>query len=176
MPLNSSKLDAIRAKLTAENPILQTTATTVTEPKKEINAPATAIAPPKDVQAGKASVNSSLVKLEATAVSNAKASIVRTEPVETAGTINFQRISDSVSQLAEAIYTAHPRMPQLLHDIWSTLHKYPEQVTLLSEEQMEVVFSGLEKIVDTDLAALTIKGAMKSGGKKQAVTTASLGF
>lgn len=162
MPLNSAKLEAIRVKLQ-------------TQPD-QTNASQSIQSVSTSVQAGKAQINSQLVALEATAVASATKQQVSASAVETAGTINFQRVADSISELATAIHTAHPRMPQLLHDIWSTLHKYPEQVTLLTEEQMECVFSGLEKIVDTDLAALTLKAATKSGGKKVPVTTASLGF
>lgn len=160
MPLNSSKLDAIRAKLTAQS-------------GNTLNAPSLN---PNPISSGKTAVTTAIVALEATKAVSAKAINIGAESVETAGTINFQRVADSISELQVAIHSAHPRMPQLLHDIWSTLHKYPEQVTLLSEEQMEVVFSGLEKIVDTDLAALTLKSATKSGGKKAPITTASLGF
>lgn len=163
MPLNSSKLDAIRAKLAATAALNQ----------ESNNAPPLNQNP---ISSGKTAVTTAIVALEATKAASTKAINIGSEQVETAGTINFQRVADSVSELQVAIHSAHPRMPQLLHDIWSTLHKYPEQVTLLSEEQMEVVFSGLEKIVDTDLAALTLKSATKSGGKKAPVTTASLGF
>lgn len=172
MPLNSSKLDAIRAKLIAQSPPTVPTVSTV--PTKETNASPPAIQAPAHVQAGKASVIVSLGKLEATAVASTRTLPTQSQ-AETAGTINFQRVADSISSLEEAIHTAHPRMPQLLHDIWSTLHSYPEQVTLLSEQQCAIVFSGLEKIVDADLAALTIKGALK-GGKKAPVSNASLGF
>lgn len=166
MGLNSSKLETIRAKLSQQS----------TSSQEQANAPQSIQQVATSVQAGKASVVASLVSLEASKATIATKQSLITETVETAGTINFQRISDSVEELKAAIHQAHPRMPQLLHDIWSTLHSYPEQVTLLSEEQMEVVFSGLEKIVDTDLAAITLKSATKSGGKKQAITTASLGF
>lgn len=166
MPLNSSKLDTIRAKFSI----------TATPSQESISAPQPIQQVRPNLQAGKASVVASLVTLEASKATIVTKQSLTAETVETAGTINFQRILDSVSELQVAIHQTHPRMPQLLHDIWSTLHKYPEQVTLLSEEQMEVVFSGLEKIVDTDLAAITLKGTTKSGGKKQAITTASLGF
>lgn len=171
MPLNSSKLDAIRAKLAATAVTTATSNIAVNQESK--NAPSLNQNP---ISSGKTAVTTAIIALEATAGTISKIVQVENKVAETAGKINFQRVADSVAELATAIHSAHPRMPQLLHDIWSTLHKYPEQVTLLSEEQMEVVFSGLEKIVDTDLAALTLKSATKSGGKKAPVTTASLGF
>ena len=67
-------------------------------------------------------------------------------------------------------------MPRLLQDIWTTLNKYPEQVTLLAEDEMEVIISGLEKLVDTDLAAITIKSATSSKKSKVPVSMVTLGF
>jgi len=98
-------------------------------------------------------------------------------PAEQAKTIKYQEISDSIDSLKAAIHGAHPRMPGLLQEIWKTLQSYPEQVTLLEEDQMEIIIAGLEKVVDTDLANITIKSAVK-GGKagKAAITTDSLGF
>lgn len=166
MPLNSSKLDAIRAKLA-----VPTTTTPIPNANQQLQ--------PKPIQTisiGKTAVTAAIVSLEASAATGTKASQVPTTEASTANSINFQRVADSIQELQVAIHQAHPRMPQLLHDIWSTLHSYPEQVTLLSEDQMEIVFSGLEKIVDTDLAALTLKSATKAGTKKASITTASLGF
>jgi len=183
MPLNSSKLDAIRAKLTAtaaqiesDNQVMDELSKSSLQRKEQTNALPATIPSRTNEQTGKANVTSQLVALEASATTKAINIGSKSPQQESAGTINFQAVVDKITELQEAIHTAHPRMPQLLHDIWSTVHKYPEQVTLLSEEQMEVVFSGLEKIVDTDLAAITLKSATKSGGKKAPVTNAALGF
>lgn len=125
----------------------------------------------------KAEVSAALVSLEA--VKQLSAALpVTTAPVESAGTINFHQVSGLIQELEGTIKANHPRMPSLLQDIWGTLEKYPECVTLLSEEEMEIVISGLEKVVDTDLAAITLKSAT-SGGKgksKTPVSAASLGF
>lgn len=173
MGLNSSKLDAIRLKLSTQT----TASTTTTEAKVILSANQQSAAQvTKPEEAGKAIINSGLVSLQAKAAAISPTSSSQQESQASAGTINFQRVADSIEELKQAIHGAHPTMPRLLHSIWETLHSYPEQVTLLSEEQMETVFSGLEKIVDTDLANITIKAATKSGGKKAPVTTASLGF
>lgn len=96
--------------------------------------------------------------------------------VSTAKQIKYQEISDNIFALREAIHSAHPKMPGLLQEIWRTLQSYPEQVTLLEEDQMEIIISGLEKVVDTDLANITIKAATSGKKGKASITTASLGF
>jgi len=124
----------------------------------------------------KAEVSAALASLEAVKQRSAATVSVNT-PVESAGTINFHQVSGLITELDGTIKANHPRMPSLLQDIWITLEKYPECVTLLSEEEMEIVISGLEKVVDTDLAAITLKSATSGGkGKKAPVSAASLGF
>jgi len=124
----------------------------------------------------KAEVSAALVSLEAVKQLSA-ATVSINAPVESAGTINFHQASGLINELDGTIKANHPRMPFLLQDIWNTLEKYPECVTLLSEEEMEIVISGLEKVVDTDLAAITLKSATSGGkGKKAPVSAASLGF
>jgi hypothetical protein len=122
---------------------------------------------------GKAEVAAGIVSLEALK----NLTPVLTKPVESAGTINFNQVSAQIIELDAAIKASHPRMPGLLQEIWTTLDKYPECVTLLREDEMEIVIAGLEKVVDTDLAAITLKSAT-TGGKKSKVplTAAGLGF
>ena len=98
------------------------------------------------------------------------------KPVESAGTISYQEVSDKIRDLDASIKATHPTMPKLLHDIWGTLQTYPECVTLLEESQIEIVISGLEKLVDTDLAAITLKSAVKGTKSKTPVSNAQLGF
>jgi len=128
--------------------------------------------------APKVEVSAALVSLEQVK-QLAALTVPATKPVESAGTVNFHQVSGLISDLDGTIKQNHPRMPGLLQEIWNTLEKYPECVTLLSEEEMEIVISGLEKVVDTDLAAITLKSATSSSGKsksKTPVSNASLGF
>jgi hypothetical protein len=179
MGLNSAKLDAIRAKFAPpEQQVTNTTSSTLessNNANQQLHSQAT-----QPVSPGAGVVNSGLLRLEAAAKASAESSkseLQSSASVESAGTINFQRVADSISELQVAIHEAHPRMPRLLHDIWATLRSYPECVTLLAEEQCQLVVSGLEKVVDTDLAAITIKSATSgTKTKKGPVTTASLGF
>ena len=128
------------------------------------------------IGAPKAEVSAALVSLE-DLKKLSSAVVPAATPVESAGTINFHQVSGLITELDGTIKANHPRMPGLLQDIWNTLEKYPECVTLLSEEEMEIVISGLEKVVDTDLAASTLKSATSgSKGKKAPVSAASLGF
>lgn len=90
--------------------------------------------------------------------------------------IKYQEISDRVTELQTAIHSAHPRMPGILQEIWKTLHSYPEQVSLLEEDQMRMIINGLEKVVDTDLANVTIKAATSGKKGKGQVTMDTLGF
>ena len=127
------------------------------------------------IGAPKAEVSAALINLED--LKKLSSEVTTTKPVESAGTINFHQVSGLIIELDGTIKQSHPRMPTLLQDIWNTLEKYPECVTLLSEEEMEIVISGLEKVVDTDLAAITLKSATSGGkGKKAPVSAASLGF
>lgn len=105
-----------------------------------------------------------------------KQEIATAVEMESAGTINFSIIASNLASLDAAIKSSHPSMPRLLQDIWTTLNKYPEQVTLLAEDEMEVIISGLEKLVDTDLAAITIKSATSSKKSKVPVSMVTLGF
>lgn len=71
-------------------------------------------------------------------------------------------LQEKVSELSAAILERHPRMPTLLREIHQTLGKYPEQVTLMSEEDIHVVVQGL--MVQTGVEfAMT---ATKSTGTK----------
>ena len=122
---------------------------------------------------GKAEVAAGIVSLEA--LKNLTPAIAA--PVQSAGVINFNQVSAQIIELGVAIKASHPRMPGLLQEIWTTLDKYPECVTLLREDEVEIVISGLEKVVDTDLAAITLKGASAGGKKsKTPLTSAGLGF
>ena len=51
----------------------------------------------------------------------------------------LEQLSEKVSALSEAILSRHPTMPTLLREIHTTLRSYPEQVTLLSESEIQVI-------------------------------------
>lgn len=74
-----------------------------------------------------------------------------------------------VAELESSILAAHPSMAALLQDIHNALKQYPENVTLLAEEEIHVLVMGLERQTNTFLAdaAPKKKVALKS-------TTASM--
>ena len=71
----------------------------------------------------------------------------------------FFELSNKVTELSDALLSRHPRMPLLLQEIWQTLRQYPEQVTLLSEEQIAQVISGLKVQTGVEFAASATKTA-----------------
>jgi DNA polymerase III psi subunit len=80
-------------------------------------------------------------------------------------TIPFD-LQEKIASLQAALLDAHHKMPGLLHDIHKTLRAQPENVTLLSEEQIQIVVAGLEKQTNTHL----VQSVSKSAKKATAVT------
>ena len=70
-----------------------------------------------------------------------------------------EQLSEKVSALSEAILVRHPTMPTLLREIHTTLRSYPEQVTLLSESEIQVIVSGLSVQTNVAFAASASKPA-----------------
>ena len=72
-------------------------------------------------------------------------------------------LKEKVAALQACILDQHPKIPTLLREIWTTLKQYPENVTLATEEELEIIVSGLEFQTKTFLAESTIKSAKKPG-------------
>lgn len=70
-------------------------------------------------------------------------------------------LSMKVAEIQEAILSAHPSLPLLLQQIHRNLKADPEQVTLLTEEQIGVIVNGLSKQTQTSIA--TSVGTKKTG-------------
>lgn len=71
--------------------------------------------------------------------------------------ISPEELTMKIAELQDCIISAHPRMPLLLKDIHTALKTDPENVTLLTEEQIEIIVSGLEKQTQTEITAATLK-------------------
>ena len=56
-------------------------------------------------------------------------------------------------ELEQHILKKHPQMPILLREIHSALKKQPENITLLSEENIAILVAGLEQHTNTYIAA-----------------------
>ncbi len=72
-------------------------------------------------------------------------------------------LKEKVAALQAAILEQHPKLPILLREIWTTLKQQPENVTLATEEEIRIIFSGLEAQTKTFLAESVTKGAKKPG-------------
>jgi hypothetical protein len=81
-------------------------------------------------------------------------------------------LQEKVAELSAALLARHPTMPQLLREIHTTLSKYPEQVTLMSEEDIHVVVEGLKVQTGVEFAATVTK---PSAAKSLAAKVAKLG-
>ena len=73
-------------------------------------------------------------------------------------------IAMKIAELSQMILAAHPRMPMLLRDIHTILKNDPDNVTLLSEEDIGVIVSGLKLQTKTVItaAALGKKSTLKN--------------
>lgn len=54
-----------------------------------------------------------------------------------------EQLHEKVASLQEAILSKHPTMKGLLREIHTTILQYPEQITLLSEEEISQIVNGL---------------------------------
>ena len=68
-------------------------------------------------------------------------------------------VKAKLSELQETLIGQHPKMPNLLREIHKTLKVYPEQVTILSEEEIAIIFQALEKQTGVFLAESVSKSA-----------------
>jgi hypothetical protein len=81
-------------------------------------------------------------------------------------------LGEKVAELSAALLARHPKMPTLLREIHQTLSKYPEQVTLMSEEDIRAVVEGLKIQTGVEFAATVTK---PSGSKSLAAKIGKLG-
>jgi hypothetical protein len=66
-------------------------------------------------------------------------------------------LKEKVSALSEAILSKHPTMKSLLREIHTTVSKYPEQITLLSEDEISKIVQGLMVTTGIEFAEKAIK-------------------
>lgn len=67
-----------------------------------------------------------------------------------------EAIAMQIAELDQLIKAAHPRMPMLLRDIHTILKSDPDNVTLLSEEDIGVIVSGLKLQTKTVITAAAL--------------------
>lgn len=85
-------------------------------------------------------------------------------------------IKTKLDALQEALLSSHPTLPTLLRDIHRTLKSQPDQVTLMTEEEIHIVVQGLEKQTNTYIAASVTKASSARKNSLKKVTTDELGF
>lgn len=66
-------------------------------------------------------------------------------------------IKSKLDALQEALLSSHPTLPTLLRDIHRTLKAQPDQVTLMTPEEIQIVVLGLAKQTTSHL----VEGSMK---------------
>lgn len=67
-------------------------------------------------------------------------------------------LKSNIASLRQALLDRHPQMPNLLQQIHRTLREYPEQVTLLEEEEIHQIVEGLKVQTGIQFAQSTTKG------------------
>lgn len=85
-------------------------------------------------------------------------------------------IKTKLDALQEALLSSNPEMPVLLRDIHRTLKAQPDQVTLMTEEEIHIVIQGLEKQTNSHIAASVTKPSAAKKASLKNVTTEDLGF
>lgn len=70
-------------------------------------------------------------------------------------------LKEKVAALSEAILSKHPTMKTLLRDIHTTVRSYPEQITLLSEQEISQIVLGLKIATGVEFAVKAPASATK---------------
>lgn len=76
--------------------------------------------------------------------------------------LSAYEIKEKVLALQESMLSSHPQMPTLLRQIHTQLRADPEIVTLLSEDEISIIVSGLMKQTQTELVVASVKSKTKS--------------
>lgn len=82
--------------------------------------------------------------------------------------IGFE-LKEKIAALEQALLDRHPTMPTLLREIHTTLRKQPENVTLLSEDQIKVIVNGLQKQTGVELVQAVTKAPGKTAALKSKI-------
>lgn len=80
-----------------------------------------------------------------------------------------EQVKEQLIQMDTVLQEKAPGLPNLLRTIHTHLKKDPEIVTLLSEDECNILVSGLKEHTKIELACKAIKGSV--GGKSLKKTT-----
>jgi hypothetical protein len=81
----------------------------------------------------------------------------------------MNQIQMQIAELESALLQAHPSMPVLLQQIHRAIKADPEQVTLLSEQEIGVIVNGLSRQTQTQIAT-----SISTGKKGKAIKSIGL--
>jgi hypothetical protein len=73
-----------------------------------------------------------------------------------------EQIKEKIATLEAQLKEAHPNIATLLQTIHDTLKKDPEIVTLLDEDDIGIIVSGLSKHTAVEISAAALKSKTKS--------------
>jgi hypothetical protein len=82
--------------------------------------------------------------------------------LKTMPNISPEEIKIKIAELQAAILQSHPTMPTLLQAIHRILKSDPENVTLMSEEDIGILVSGLKKQTMTEITTAVLKTNSKA--------------
>lgn len=80
-------------------------------------------------------------------------------------TVTAVDIKNKVLELQEQVLAAHPRMPVLLQEIHKILKADPDNITLLDDEDIGIIVSGLAQHAKVEIVAAAIKTPKKAALK-----------
>lgn len=83
-------------------------------------------------------------------------------------------VQDKIQELQERLLSQHPTMPVLLQTIHKLLKQQPDNITLLSDEQIGVIVSGLMRHTSTEISAKAAGSRAKKVTQK--LSLSDLGF
>ena len=81
---------------------------------------------------------------------------------------NLAEVQQTIQELQTALLSAHPEMPTLLRKIHTKLKQDPAVVTLLSEDEIAQIVTGLKHVTNTEITSTAKKPGSKSSQCKQA--------
>lgn len=68
-------------------------------------------------------------------------------------------LKEKVATLQAALTERSPKMPSILREIHTALRDMPENVTLLSEDEIAVIVNGLKMQTQTEFASIVAKSS-----------------
>ena len=80
--------------------------------------------------------------------------------------LSAEQIHMKLAEVQSMLVNAHPTMPILLSEIHKSLKADPENITLLSEEGIGVLVSGLKKQTGIEISASILKSKSVASTRK----------